>query len=242
MSREAIYWLFSSSAQAVAAFIAFLLAGFALVLNLLDTREAADESLAEIHTVLRRRHYRDLRAFSGVTGLAIITSLIIIALNGSTISYSRGLLAIGGILNVVSILGGLLFILTLIDPDRYERTARAMLQQDAQRLRLTGELVDETDFLRHFIPLERLVRLAVESILDIPSGQGPRYLSFPRLIDALFRAGVIDQDLRHVLLDLGRYRNLVVHGHVGQVDRTMVDRARQALERLESFYDSRRRT
>jgi hypothetical protein len=41
------YWLFifSSSAQSISAFIAFLIAGYAIVLNVLDTLEDKDETL-----------------------------------------------------------------------------------------------------------------------------------------------------------------------------------------------------
>lgn len=49
---ENIYWLFSSAAQTIAAFIAFLLAGYALVQTMMETAVQADETLGGTGTVL----------------------------------------------------------------------------------------------------------------------------------------------------------------------------------------------
>ena len=61
LNQENIYWLFSSSAQTISAFIAFLIAGYALVLSVMSNLEQQDESLIEIHTALRKQYYSKMK-------------------------------------------------------------------------------------------------------------------------------------------------------------------------------------
>ena len=50
---EFIYWTFSAAAQSISAFVVFLLTGYAVVLSLMESRRARDESLADAHSELR---------------------------------------------------------------------------------------------------------------------------------------------------------------------------------------------
>jgi hypothetical protein len=87
MGEENIYWVFSSAAQTVAAFVAFLLAGYTLVHSMMDNLERADETLAEIHTKLKTDYYRRVRLLSIVTAPAILLSLFTVYLNGRPVPY-----------------------------------------------------------------------------------------------------------------------------------------------------------
>jgi hypothetical protein len=50
MNDEHIYWLFSSAAQSIATFVAFLLAGYTLVHAMMDSIQQRDDTLEEIHS------------------------------------------------------------------------------------------------------------------------------------------------------------------------------------------------
>ncbi len=56
-NTDNIYRVFSSAAQTVAAFAAFLLAGYALVVNVMDNAVQADETLADINEALKQRYH-----------------------------------------------------------------------------------------------------------------------------------------------------------------------------------------
>jgi hypothetical protein len=76
-----IYWLFTASAQTIAAFIAFVLAGYALVHTMMESAAQADETLIEIHESRKRQYHRYLSALVIITAFAILFSLIVVFLN-----------------------------------------------------------------------------------------------------------------------------------------------------------------
>ena len=82
MNDENIYWLFSSSAQAIATFVAFLLAGYTLVHTMMESVQQRDDTLQEIHAALIRQYYRQIRALALITGAAVLGSLAMRYLNG----------------------------------------------------------------------------------------------------------------------------------------------------------------
>jgi uncharacterized protein YutE (UPF0331/DUF86 family) len=57
------------------------------------------------------------------------------------------------------------------------------------------------------------------------------------MIDALYHNELIPPDLYTELQQLNKYRNLVFHGHVTQVDRAMIDRLKAATAAFEDVID-----
>jgi hypothetical protein len=111
VTSDGVYWLFASSAQTVAAFVAFLLAGFTLVLGMLDSAASRDETLIEINQSLKRKHYGRLRELSELTAAAIVTDLTIVLVHGSRVAYLPWpLLGIGFVLDVAAIVLAVWFI------------------------------------------------------------------------------------------------------------------------------------
>jgi hypothetical protein len=172
-----------------------------------------------------------------MTAAAIISDLLIVLVQGTGTAYHWSLLAIGCILNAAAIVLAVYFVVSLVDPDRIPKAARRLLAEEAAP---TGD-ASLGEFVEVFIPLERQVReLAVAA--DLAVGRGPeRFESFSRLVQLLLSRERLDRDLAASLLELGRYRNLVVHGHVQSVDRTMVQRAKAALGMMQALADSRRK-
>lgn len=68
MTNDHIYWTFSAAAQSIAAFVAFLLTGYALVYTLMDAAREKDDTLEEIHTLLRKKYHAYLTLLTCVTG------------------------------------------------------------------------------------------------------------------------------------------------------------------------------
>ena len=112
--QQNYYWLFSSSAQTISAFVAFLITGFALVLNMME----------EIHTKLKSDYYKKIRILAVFTGLAIIFSLWMVYLNGGTSAHKSWLFMLTAGLNITAIVVGILFIISIINPGRYRTAAK----------------------------------------------------------------------------------------------------------------------
>ena len=60
MNTDYIYWTFSSAAQSISAFIAFLLVGYALVHNLMEAARDRDDTLEDLHMALRLSYHKRL--------------------------------------------------------------------------------------------------------------------------------------------------------------------------------------
>ena len=242
-NQENFYWLFSSSAQTISAFIAFLITGYALVLNVMQNLEQKDETYADIHHKLKERYYRRLIMLAIITGLAIIFSLWMVYLNGEICESKWWLYILTVTFNLAAIIMGLLFVLAIINPNKYKIAAKEIIREitkddisisDNQK----AINVDQVFFMREFINLERNLRnkLMNKSIyISLPEGPKSN-LTFRDMVFGLFQNELITFDERQELLELNRYRNLVFHGHLEKVDSNMVARvakANQIIGRIE---------
>ena len=208
-----IYWLFSSSAQAISAFVAFLLTGFALVHTMMDSLQQRDDTLEEIHSKLMRVYYGQIKWLATLTGIAIILSLATVYLNGVSFRYNGFLIGLTSVVNVAAIVGGILFVISIINPDKYKKAALELIKEQKTTLEPTGKSVDEVDFIRQFIKLETLIRnILRKRELYIRSTSGPRMsFSVRQMVDALYHNEIIDQQLFNDLIEVNKFRNLVFH-------------------------------
>jgi len=84
-SPDNIYWLFSSSAQAIAAFVGFLAAGFFFIHDRIDKEIEKDETLEDVYHEIKNQHYKRLKLLLILTGWSIILSLFVVFINGYNI-------------------------------------------------------------------------------------------------------------------------------------------------------------
>jgi hypothetical protein len=236
-NQENYYWLFSSSAQTISAFVAFLVTGFALVLNMLDSLQAKDESLEEIHTQLKSNYYRKIRILAIITGLAIIFSLWMVYLNGGTFEHKWWLYILAVGLNFAAVVFGILFVISIINPERYKTAAIEIIKKDRQEFSITGSQIDQLSFMTEFIKLERKVRnILKDRDLFVPYGETPKMMySFRQMVNSLYQNELISRSDLNDLLQINKYRNLVFHGHQEQVDKGMLDRVKEAEKIIENI-------
>jgi uncharacterized protein YegP (UPF0339 family)/uncharacterized membrane protein len=224
MPQDNLYWVFSSSAQSISAFIALLLAGFALVHAMMDSAQAKDESLAEIHAQLESRYYRGIRMIAILTASSILASLSMVYINAYSFSLKPWLMLATSFLDAAAIIAGVVFVISMIDPNRYRKTAEHLIKEDRHRLGISGPKVNKAAFFDNFIRLESHLR---NFLLSRPLGSSPDHpstapLSFRRILDMLRANRYIDEDLYGQLLEIASYRNLVFHGRLDEVDAQML--------------------
>lgn len=240
MNDENIYWLFSSSAQAIATFVAFLLAGYTLVHTMMESLQQDDDTLEEIHAALIRQYYHQIRALAIITGAAVLGSLAMLYLNGFVWPYKSVAVAITAALNSAAIGWGITFVIRIIDPDKYTNAAKRLIAEEAQGMDSAGQQEDAEDFFALFERLEVAMRQALQQIgASEPARTRGRDLStFREMLMALYQHKLIDRSLFRDLMQIGRYRNLASYGRVRQVDSTMIDQTRAVLARLEALAPS----
>jgi hypothetical protein len=229
-----IYWTFSAAAQSIAAFVAFLLTGYTLMDNMLVAAQARDETLEDVHALIRAGYHKLLGAFVWLTAAAIALSLLVVYYNRPGDPAAGWLLAIAAGADALAIICGTSFVIRIVDPKKYQRAARRAIRVETTS---TTKADSDTVFFHAFLHLERLIRDYLKrNGFYVPSRGAPRMsYSFRRMVDALLAEERIDDSTYRDLLALSRYRNLVFHGHVHRVDAAMTEQARILAARIEAL-------
>jgi len=240
MNNDNVYWLFSAAAQSISAFVAFLLTGYALVHSLMETARQKDDSLDEVHATLRKTFHTRLTVLAWFTGSAVVLSLAMAYLNRWTFQGKVLLGIFTSAIDLIAIVGGLAFVVSIVDPSRYEKAATKALEAEKRDLHLTGPRTSSAEFFDQFRHLERLVRDYLRNKdLYVPSKGAPRMsYTFRQMIEALYQNEIIDRAFSEELMEINKYRNLVFHGHVEDADESMVERARAAAGRIGNLLES----
>ena len=226
-----IYWTFSAAAQSISAFVAFLLTGYALVHSLMESARERDDTLEEVHNALRGTYHSHLSALAWLTGAAIVLSLVVVYVNRPTLPVPGWALLVVAAVDLAAVVAGLYFVVSIVDPRKYQRAAEKAIEQ---AIGPVASRSSSGDFFDAFLHLERLVREYLrDRDLYVPSRGPPRIsYSFRQMLEALRANEKIDGDFYNELLDLSKYRNLVFHGHVSEVDGAMVTRTKAAAQHV----------
>ena len=238
MSNDYIYWTFSAAAQSISAFVAFLLTGYALVHTLMEAAREKDDTLEEIHSVLLSTYHKRLTILACLTGAAVILSLIVVYLNRPNAAVSGWLVLFVGIVDLLAIIQGLVFVVSIVDPKKYRRVAVKELELTPPEPGASTQSVPASDFFDAFRHLEKLTRNYIQGReLYFPSRGSPRTpsYSFRQMIDILFQNERIDSQFSNDLIKINKYRNLVFHSLVDKADLNMVEKVREAAARIEKL-------
>jgi hypothetical protein len=233
---DMVFWLFSSSAQAVATFIAFLIAGYSVFLSVMDNLEEKDESLIGVHHEIKKSNYRWLTVLCILTGSAITFSLIMLFLKNSNLLGLRNyVIPFVLILNISSIIVGILFVLSLINPLRYQTAARHLLQRNAK----STEMTTRGRFIDQFIELEKQLRKLSSSpqYKELYKADSGRVYGLRGIIENLLRSEIIDRDTYVRLLKIVDFRNMVVHGRIDTVEPLFFAELEKILESIKKYVD-----
>jgi len=220
-----IYWLFSSSAQSIAAFIGFLAAGFFFVYDRIDKQLEKDETLEEIYADIKNQYYKRLRILFILTGLSIFLSLLIVYLNGFDLRmFGNILIFLVGLLNTLTIGWAIGFVIFIIDPNKVRHTVEKLIKEssdifDPQK----GFTLTRGQYIDKFIELEKTLRMLASKYEIVTDGQG-RYRPFlplGEIIRALYQREVIDRKQMANLIEVNKVRNLAAHGEIQTIEETI---------------------
>ncbi|PWN72370.1 hypothetical protein C1631_007170 [Chryseobacterium phosphatilyticum] len=214
-----IYWAFSSSAQAVAAFIGFISAGFFFSHDRIDRAVERDDTLLEIYSDIKNQHFKELRRLLWFTGASIILSLLVVFLNGFDIGYSLYISEIlVASLNAYTIVKAVLLVVDMIDPQKIENTANKLLIKESSGEDAGGSAsskLSRGEFLDKFFELEELAREVLKLKVDYSAIFEPQ---FSNVIRELSQFKLINNQQLFKLNKITKIRNLVVHGRIEKVD------------------------
>jgi hypothetical protein len=233
--NENLYWLFSASAQTLAAFIAFLLTGFSLVITLMNSIEEKDETLSDIMHVLKINYYNKIKVFSVITGIAIFLNLLSVYLNKFNFSYNCLLYILAVCFDVLSLIGAICVVLSIVNPDRIRKVAYSLYEQKVREVGEDRE-VEAINFIQKFIELEKVISNLIEKknvFIERQYFKRP-FLSFRNMIEILLRNEIIDQTLYSKLVELSKIRNYAVHGKIEKINKKYLDLIDEVLNQIKN--------
>jgi prepilin signal peptidase PulO-like enzyme (type II secretory pathway) len=221
MDSDNIYWYFSTSAQSIAAFIGFLTAGFYFVQDKYDILRSSDETLEPIIKEIKHNNFVKLKVLCLLTGASIIFSIALVLLNKYTIPYFTVYVVIASFVNLITIVWAISFIISIINPDKIERTATKLIKENEDlNAKDTSSSMKIGEFLEKFIKLENLVRNSFSRLgYELQLGKSDKPPT--RLHDQfnlLLQLELIDLQTLSDLNELNRIRNLAAHGQIDRVD------------------------
>ena len=202
---------------------------------MMESAVQTDETLIEIHESLKERYHKQLSKLAISTATAIIGCLFVVYLNGQSYSWLPWVAALAAIFTCGSIIGGVYFIITIIDPRKYRKAAQKL----AVEVRPQPESVrpePSAAFFLKFVDIEKLIRdLWEKRTKQERLGRRPGPPSFREMIEVLSMAEILPFTLYERLLLMNRYRNLVFHGHVQEVDERIVEEVNRVKDELGSL-------
>ncbi len=234
INQQNILYYYSSSAQAIATFIAFLIAGYALVYQTMNNLEQKYEEKKVIIKGLKKKYHDQLKFLTFFTGLTIILSLIVVWTEGYVFPYTNYLITIADFFVVLTIMSALWFVLEIIDPEKEDKIAQEVREDKYGPIEEPG---DVGVFIENFIKLESTTRELLR-LLEIPVGRFEERFSMRRMIDVLIKYEVISYKIYQALIEVNEYRNLVVHGHLKEVDQKLIDKTKELHDLLQGKLDS----
>ncbi len=238
LNENQVLYLFSTSAQVIAAIYGLTLTGFLFFRNELNREATEDETLAEAIDQLKNRYFSLLVFITVLVGLTLFLSNAAIAYEAdSRTSITTVLVNAGQSSLIVSFVAITIFVFDVIAPQRIERASQKLKDEldPATSRELRGSL---ESFLANY---NRIEALLVDAGSIYQSGttasftpRSPRRMSNARLAELLVRSERIDKLLFHHLRELITLRNAIIHGAEPVVSQEIVDMSAKVLNDLQS--------
>jgi len=238
---ENIYWLFSSSAQSIAALIGFITAGFYFVLGRYDNNTTNDSTLDEINQEVQRYLFVKVRILCGLTAISIISSLALVYVNGFDFQFKNLAVIVVSLVNIITILWAIFFVVKIIDPQKINKAVDRLLKTDKELLKPIVDTkiqkVAISEFIEVFTSFEDSVRticsqFKLNNFLSVDSNKAE---SLSLLIRAMYQKGLVDSATFNQMNEVNKIRNLIIHGEISMIDKRIFDMLITLLEKMISI-------
>jgi len=239
-SPDNIYWLFSTSAQAVAAFVGLIAAGFFFVHDKLDKQIEKDETLEDAYTEIKNQYYNKLKTIFILTGVTLVFSFLVIYFNGFDFKcINLAILIISSILTLVNIYLAIEFVLYIIDPKKVEKAVKKLIEKNENVFdQETKESVTRGEFLNRYIELETLIReIAKEFQFDYSfDNKFKKFIPLTEIFKNMFQREYIDSQTLRDLYDLNKIRNLSAHGQIDKIETSKYELLNLIISQIEDKF------
>lgn len=235
LDQENLYWLFSSSAQSIATFVAFLLAGYTLFHSIMNDVLAKDDTLDEIILEEKKSIFSKLRILLILTCVSIVLNLSMIFANNQDLIVKRELIAFTGLSTISTVIFGIAVVIYMIDPKRNIKIAKELIRKNINYGQL-GKLTTDQIFFSKYIAFEKMIKDFCErKQIELPHRSGPSP-TFRETIMGLYYRKIFDKEFLDRIIKVSKYRNLLFHGEIQQASEQMVKEIDEVNEQLKIYF------
>ena len=228
--NTALYYLFSSSVQTLAALIGFLVAGYSLLLNRLVNEEKLDDSRESINKRLRLIYFSFIKYLSLLTAFTIVADLLILLLKNFTSHFSIFLITVFIILSISVFLGGISFLINVVKPNTFEDIAYIVNTEMTERLggqnKNDSQNVKSLEFIYKFQDLIN----DIQAILKEMNSENVQ--NFRKMINLMLNAKLIKISIYNKLLELADYRDSVLHTNTSEVPLSIMKQLDEVIRQI----------
>ena len=223
INQENLYWLFSASAQSIATFFAFLIAGYTLFVSMMDGLREKDDSLFDIVEEEKKLIFQKIKQLSIIVGSSLILNLSMIYANSIDFNIKADLIIVTLLTTAIAIIFGTWMVILIINPKKNKLIAAKLIYRQ-ESFNQTGSKRNEQEFFSNFIKLEKELRDYIEKEQIIIKSRQPEVPTFREIVNHFYYTEMINTGIYNELLELNKYRNLLFHGHLNEASETMVDK------------------
>jgi hypothetical protein len=241
LNENQILYLFSTSAQVIAAIYGLTLTGFIFFRNELSREEFEDETLVDAVENLKGRYFVLLVFITVLVTLTLLLANLAISFESSGVARLNILIINAGqSAFVTSLFAVAYFIFDVISPKRLEKASKNLQRKVDPSVgdRANGSL---EEFVRNYNEIETLLqnagRVYQENSPSAPEKRYPRRLSNSRLAEMLLRNKRIGKQLFDGLRELITLRNSIIHGAEPVVSQVIVEASGDVLRELKTALD-----
>lgn len=215
MDRNALDWLFSTAPQAIAALVGLFFAGVTFFIDTLEKEVSRDETKEDICEEMKKDIHTKMQWLYWLAGISIVFDLIILLVNPieedkcfsfcGTFDWYLLLDGIVLLLNLITVVFSLWFIVRIANPSYFKKTATRMLGK------IQGDVVEVKEFIAAYIEMEKALRdLPLNVIIEAQHTQ--RSVSVSEMLRELSYNGWLSKQEISEMHSLNRLRNAAVHG------------------------------
>jgi hypothetical protein len=236
LNENQILYLFSTSAQVIAAIYGLTLTGFIFFRNELSREEFEDETLSDAVESLKYRFFYLLLFVTAFVILTLLLSNLAISHEDSGSSFlNTFIINTGQSAFVTTLIAISYFIFDVISPKKIELASKT-LQNKLDPTRTEEAKGSLEEFLKNYNQIELLLaesgQMYQETSPVAYERKFQKRLSNSRLAEFLFRNERIDKSLFMRVRELITLRNSIIHGADPVVSEEMVQVSNQVLQEL----------
>jgi hypothetical protein len=236
MDRTALDWLFSTAPQAIAALVGLIFTGVTFFISALDKEVSRDETKEDICEEMKKDIHTKMQWLYWLAEISVVFDMLILVVNpvdenkifsfNGTFDWYLLFDGIVLLLNLVTVVFSLWFIVRIANPKYLKQTANRMLGV------VQGDVVEVKEYVAAFIEMEKTLKdLPLNVVYE--SQQTHRSATVSDILRELrYKDWLSQQDISE-MYRLNRLRNAAVHGeNVESIENSDCEKVKEYTDKL----------